>query len=58
MTRGLRAVFAWGKTLGRAQGGGGGQNLNALHHCDVQGLALVPLKAVALQPGILQGLLG
>ena len=57
MTRGLRDCWDVG------EGGAGGylegfDNLNALHHSGIQGLALVPLKAVALQPGVLQSLLG
>ena len=32
--------------------------LYPLHHSCIQGLALVPLCAVALQPGVLQGVLG
>ena len=35
-----------------------GPYLQALHNSSIQGLALGPLKAVALQPGVLQGLLG
>ena len=43
--------------LERGEGGGGKGagwvDLDALHHSGVKGLALVSLKAVALQPGVL-----
>ena len=38
--------------------GAGWVDLDALHHSSIKGPALVSLKAVALQPGVLEGFLG
>ena len=51
------------KGQGGGEEGGGGKNgagwldLDALHHSSIKGPALVSFKAVALQPGVLQGFL-